>query len=178
MFYNIGPCSNLLSFQGKFNVINIPMVIYCHFRVVTKAMLLYNTKWWYDHGMVVNYHRKKIDNIGPRVCVFRLYTLFTHYLLIIYSLFTHYLLIIYSLFTHYLLIIYSLFTPYLLIIYSLFTHYLLIIYSYFTHYLLIIYSLFTCYLLIIYSLFTHYLLIIYSLFTHYLLILLIRQPCN
>ncbi len=59
-------CSYLLSFQGKFNVVKIPLVIYLHSTVYTKVMLLYNTEWWYDHGMVVNYHGKKFYNIGPR----------------------------------------------------------------------------------------------------------------
>jgi hypothetical protein len=58
-------CSNLPSFQGKFNVVNILMVIYSHATVITKIMLLYNTEWWYDHGMAVNYHGKKIYSIGP-----------------------------------------------------------------------------------------------------------------
>ncbi len=58
-------CSNLLSFQGKFNVINNPMVIYCHYTVITKVILLYNTEWLYDHGMAVNYCSKKFCNIGP-----------------------------------------------------------------------------------------------------------------
>jgi hypothetical protein len=58
--------STLLSFQGKFNVINIPMVIYHHSTVITKVMLLYNTEWRYDHGMAVNYRSKKFYNIGPR----------------------------------------------------------------------------------------------------------------
>ncbi len=58
-------CSYLLSFQGKFNVINVPMVIYCHSTIITKVMLLYNTEWWYDHGMAVNYCGKKFYNIWP-----------------------------------------------------------------------------------------------------------------
>jgi hypothetical protein len=37
-------CSYLPSFQGKFNDINIPMVIYRHSAVITKVMLLYNTE--------------------------------------------------------------------------------------------------------------------------------------
>jgi hypothetical protein len=41
------------------------MLIYRHPTVITKAMLLYNTEWRYDHGMVVNYHGKKFYNIGP-----------------------------------------------------------------------------------------------------------------
>jgi len=36
--------SYLPSFQGKFNVINIPMVFYRHSTVITKVMLLYNTE--------------------------------------------------------------------------------------------------------------------------------------
>ncbi len=64
-------CCNLPSFQGKFNVINIPMVIYCHSTVISKVMLLYNKEWWYDHGMAVNYHGKKFYNIGSR-CQFPL----------------------------------------------------------------------------------------------------------
>jgi hypothetical protein len=59
-------CSYLPSFRGKFNVIKIPMVIYHHFTVITKVMLLYNTEWQYDHGMAVNYHRKKLYNIFNR----------------------------------------------------------------------------------------------------------------
>ncbi len=42
------------------------MVIYFHSTVITKVMLLYNTEWWYDLGMVVNYHGEKFYNIGPR----------------------------------------------------------------------------------------------------------------
>ncbi len=41
------------------------MVIYRHSTVITKAMLLYNTEWLYDHGMAVNYCGKKFYNIGP-----------------------------------------------------------------------------------------------------------------
>jgi hypothetical protein len=37
-------CSNLPSLKDKFNVMNIPMVIYCHSTVITKEMLLYNTE--------------------------------------------------------------------------------------------------------------------------------------
>ncbi len=59
-------CSNLPPFQGKFNVIYIPMVIYCHSAVITKLMLLYNTEWWYDCGIAVNYCCKKFYKIGPR----------------------------------------------------------------------------------------------------------------
>jgi hypothetical protein len=58
-------CNNLPLFQGKFNVINIPMIIYCHSTVITKVMLLYNTERWYDHVMAVNYCGKKFHNIGP-----------------------------------------------------------------------------------------------------------------
>jgi hypothetical protein len=29
-------------------------------------MLLYDTELRYDHGMAVNYHGKKLYNIGPR----------------------------------------------------------------------------------------------------------------
>ncbi len=38
--------------------------IYCHSRVITKVMLLYNTEWQYDHGMAVNYSGKFFYNIG------------------------------------------------------------------------------------------------------------------
>ncbi len=76
-------CSNLPSFQGKFSVINIDMVIYCHSIVITKVMLLYNTKSWLDHGMLINYHGKKFYNIGPRgqcyktfFCLFLLFSFF------------------------------------------------------------------------------------------------------
>jgi hypothetical protein len=41
------------------------MVINHHFTVITKVMLLYNTEWWYDHGLVVNYCGKKFYNIEP-----------------------------------------------------------------------------------------------------------------
>ncbi len=57
-------CSNLPQFQGKLNVINIPMVIYCHPTVIIKVMLLYNTEWWYYNGMVVNYRIEKFYIIG------------------------------------------------------------------------------------------------------------------
>ncbi len=58
-------CSYLLSFQGKFNVINIPLVIYLHSTVITKVMLLYNTEWWYHHGMAVNYRGKMLYSTNP-----------------------------------------------------------------------------------------------------------------
>ncbi len=60
-------CRNLPSFQGKFNVINIPKVIYCHSTIIRKVMLLYNTEWWYDHGMAVNYRGKMFYEIDPRL---------------------------------------------------------------------------------------------------------------
>jgi hypothetical protein len=41
-------------------------IIYCHSTVITKVMLLYNTEWWYDHGMVVNYHGKKFITLGTK----------------------------------------------------------------------------------------------------------------
>ncbi len=41
------------------------MVIYCHSTVITKVILIYNTEWWYDHGMAVNYCGKKFYNIKP-----------------------------------------------------------------------------------------------------------------
>jgi hypothetical protein len=40
------------------------VVIYCHSTVITKAMLLYNTEWQYDHGMAVTYCGKKFNNNG------------------------------------------------------------------------------------------------------------------
>ncbi len=42
------------------------VVIYRHFKVITKVMLLYNTEWQYDHGMAVNYRGKKFYNTWPR----------------------------------------------------------------------------------------------------------------
>jgi hypothetical protein len=39
-------------------------VIYHHSKVITKVMLLYNTEWQYDQGMVVNYCGKKFYNTG------------------------------------------------------------------------------------------------------------------
>ncbi len=42
-------------------------VIYCHSTVITKVMMFYNTEWWYDHGMVVNYPGKKFYNILTRL---------------------------------------------------------------------------------------------------------------
>jgi hypothetical protein len=42
------------------------MVIYRDSTVITKVMLLYNTEWWYDHVMVVNYCSKKFYNIGAQ----------------------------------------------------------------------------------------------------------------
>ncbi len=39
------------------------MVIYCHSMVITKV---YNTEWWYYHGMAVTYRGKEFYNIGPR----------------------------------------------------------------------------------------------------------------
>jgi hypothetical protein len=41
------------------------MVIYCHSKVITKVIYLYNTELWYYHGMAVNYHGKQFYNIGP-----------------------------------------------------------------------------------------------------------------
>ncbi len=47
---------------GKIVLYNIgytkTAVIYCHSTVITKVILLYNTEWQYDHGMVVNYCSK------------------------------------------------------------------------------------------------------------------------
>jgi hypothetical protein len=40
------------------------MAIYCHSTVITKAMLLYYTEGWCDHGMAVNYCGNKFYNIG------------------------------------------------------------------------------------------------------------------
>ncbi len=40
-------------------------IIYCHSTLITKVILHYNTEWQYDHGMEVNYCRKKIYNNGP-----------------------------------------------------------------------------------------------------------------
>ncbi len=40
-------------------------VIYPHSTVITKISLLYNTEWWYDHGMVVNYRGKSFITLGP-----------------------------------------------------------------------------------------------------------------
>jgi hypothetical protein len=58
-------CSYLPSFQGKFNAINIPMVIYHHSTVITKVMVLYNAERQYDHGIAINYCGIKFYNIGP-----------------------------------------------------------------------------------------------------------------
>ncbi len=67
-------CSNLPSLQGKFNVINISLVIYRHSTVINKVMLLYNnTERWYDHRMAVNYGPKKFYNIGPGANVIKLF---------------------------------------------------------------------------------------------------------
>ncbi len=52
MLYNIGYTNTVL--------------IYCHSTVITKVMLLYNTEWYNDHGIAVNYHGKKFYNIGSR----------------------------------------------------------------------------------------------------------------
>ncbi len=41
-------------------------VIYCNSTVITKVMLLYNTEWWHDHEMAVNYCSKIFYNIGSR----------------------------------------------------------------------------------------------------------------
>jgi hypothetical protein len=40
------------------------VVIYYHSTVITKVMLLYNTEWWYDHGMAVNYCGKFFITLG------------------------------------------------------------------------------------------------------------------
>jgi hypothetical protein len=42
------------------------MVIYCHSMVITTVIWLYNTEWWYYHGMAVKYLGKKFYNISPR----------------------------------------------------------------------------------------------------------------
>ncbi len=41
------------------------VVIYCHSTVITKVMLLYNTEWWHDHGMAVNYCGTFFITLGP-----------------------------------------------------------------------------------------------------------------
>ncbi len=40
-------------------------VIYCHSMVFTAIVMFYNTEWWYNHGMAVNYCGQKFYNIGP-----------------------------------------------------------------------------------------------------------------
>ncbi len=40
-------------------------VIYSHYTVITKVMLLYKTELWYDHEMALNYCGKKFYNIEP-----------------------------------------------------------------------------------------------------------------
>ncbi len=61
---------NITAILGQIMLYNISYtntsVIYCHFAVITKVMLLYNTKWQYGHGMAVNYCCKKFYNIGLR----------------------------------------------------------------------------------------------------------------
>ncbi len=52
MLYNIGYTNTALLYRQSTKI--------------TKVMLLYNTEWQYDHGMVVNYCGKKFYNIGPR----------------------------------------------------------------------------------------------------------------
>jgi hypothetical protein len=43
------------------NVINlIAMVIYCHFMVITVAIMFHNIEYWSNHGIAVNYHGKKL----------------------------------------------------------------------------------------------------------------------
>jgi hypothetical protein len=42
--------------------------------LITEVMLLYNTEWWYYHGMVVNYRGKKSYNIGPLDQYYKLFT--------------------------------------------------------------------------------------------------------
>ncbi len=51
MLYNIGYTNTV--------------VFYCHSTVITKVMLLYNTEWQYDHGMVVHYRSKSFITLGP-----------------------------------------------------------------------------------------------------------------
>jgi hypothetical protein len=51
MLYNIGYTNTV--------------VIYCHSTVITNVMLLYNTEWWHDHGMAVNYCVKSFITLDP-----------------------------------------------------------------------------------------------------------------
>jgi hypothetical protein len=51
MFYNIG--------------YTITMVTYCHSTAIAMVIQLYNTEWRYYIEIVVNYHGKKLHNIGP-----------------------------------------------------------------------------------------------------------------
>ncbi len=47
------------------NVVKLfTVVIYCQ----SLVMLFYNTEWWCNHGMAVNYHSKNLYNIGLRWC--------------------------------------------------------------------------------------------------------------
>ncbi len=40
-------------------------VTYCHSMVCTAILVFYNTGWQQYHGMAVNYHGKKFNNINP-----------------------------------------------------------------------------------------------------------------
>ncbi len=51
MLYNIGYINTV--------------VIYLNSTVINKVIWLYNTEWWFDHGMAVYYESKKFYNIGP-----------------------------------------------------------------------------------------------------------------
>ncbi len=48
-------------------------VIYCHTTVITKAMLLYNTEWLYDHGIAANYRSKKFKTLGSGANIIKEY---------------------------------------------------------------------------------------------------------
>ncbi len=41
-------------------------VMYCHFVVFIMILMFYNTGWHQYHGMIVNNHGKKFDEIDPR----------------------------------------------------------------------------------------------------------------
>ncbi len=63
MFATMGHCLKILT-----------VVIYCHYVIVIVVVLFYNTECQQYHGMGVNYHGKKVTNIGPRGKCFKTFS--------------------------------------------------------------------------------------------------------
>ncbi len=62
---------NITAILGQIMLYNIgytnTVVIYCHFTVITKVMLLYNTKWQCGHGMAEITAVKSFITLGPGI---------------------------------------------------------------------------------------------------------------